>query len=274
MDRHDRDLSRAFDGQAEQFERAPVQSDPAALAGLVAFAALPPGARVLDAGCGPGLVAEAFLEGGHRVHGVDLSAEMVRRARERCARFGDRARFEQGSLLELAAGEFDAAVSRFVVHHLRDPLAFVRAQVERLRPGGVALMSDHTTDPEPVSSCWHQEIERARDRTHTRNLTTGELADLLVQAGLDRVQLLEEPFELDFDEWFDRGTPALAKEEVRLRVLAGRARGFDPAPRAGGGITLRCSRCLVRGVKGRTAVSAHAADPAAQSAAPPGGEAS
>src|SRR4051794_30688475 len=66
---HDRDLAKAFDGQAAQFERAPVQADKSALGRLVAFAALPPGARVADAGCGPGLVAEAFLAAGFHVHG-------------------------------------------------------------------------------------------------------------------------------------------------------------------------------------------------------------
>ena len=42
QDEHDRDLSAAFDGQAERFEKAPVQTDPAALARLVAAADLPP----------------------------------------------------------------------------------------------------------------------------------------------------------------------------------------------------------------------------------------
>src|SRR5919108_1301445 len=117
MDSHERALADAFDGQAARFERAPVQTDPVALARLVAFAALPPDSLVLDAGCGPGLVAEAFLQAGHRVQGVDLSGEMIRRARERCARFGDRARFEQVSLFEMAPrAPFDAAVSRFVLH--------------------------------------------------------------------------------------------------------------------------------------------------------------
>ena len=90
---HDRALASAFDDQAPKFERAPVQSDPAALARLVLAADLPPESLVLDAGCGPGLVAEVLLRAGHRVSGVDLSAEMVARARKRCARFGDRARF-------------------------------------------------------------------------------------------------------------------------------------------------------------------------------------
>ena len=249
MDHHDRELSRAFDAQAAQFERSPIQSDPATLARLVAFAALPPGARVLDAGCGPGLVAEAFLAAGHAVHGVDLSAEMVRRARVRCARFGDRARFGEGSVLALDAGPFDAAVSRCVVHQVADPIAFLRAQVARIGPGGAVVVSDHTADPDPARARWHQEIERARDRTHTRNLSPGELADLFAGAGLERVVLQEEPFELDFDEWFDRGTPALPKDQARAMALRGRARGFDPALRPDGGVTLRCWRALVRGVR-------------------------
>ena len=81
---HDQALARAFDVQAPRFERAPVQSDPAALERLVQFAGFPPGSRILDAGCGPGLVCEALLSAGYRVVGVDLSREMIERARRRC----------------------------------------------------------------------------------------------------------------------------------------------------------------------------------------------
>jgi SAM-dependent methyltransferase len=250
MPSHDRDVAEAFDGQAARFERARVQSDPAALARLVAFAALPAGSLVLDAGCGPGLVAEAFLSAGHRVHGVDLSTEMVRRATARCARFGDRATFLVGSAFDLPAGErYDAAVSRLVIHHVEAPAAFVRAQVERVRAGGVVVESDHAGDPDPAAAWWHQQIERARDRTHTRSLSPGELLDLLARAGLQDLRLEEEPFELDFDEWFDRGTPALPKEAVRAMLLAGTARGFRPEARPGGHVAIFNVRTTVRGVK-------------------------
>jgi SAM-dependent methyltransferase len=246
---HDRDLAAAFDAQAARFERAAAMTDAAALRRLVAFADLAPGARVLDGGCGPGLVAEAFLEAGHEVLGVDLSAEMIARARARCERFGARARFEHRSIYALDAGEpFDAAVSRLVLHHVEDPLRFLAHQARRVRPGGAIVATDHVTDPVPDVAAWHQEIERARDRTHVRNLTAGEVVDLFGRAGLADVRLVEERYELDFDEWFDRGSPARPKADVRARLLSGpRARSYAPVPQPDGRVVLSCVRVLVAG---------------------------
>jgi SAM-dependent methyltransferase len=250
VDEHDRELQRAFDGQAARFEAAPVQSDPAALARLVDFARLPAGARLIDAGCGPGLVAEAFLESGCTVQGVDLSEEMLARARRRCARFGARATFQRASIFEVqGAAPFDGAVSRFVLHHVQDPAAFLRAQARLVRARGIVIACDQVTDADPAAAAWHLAIERGRDRTHVANLSPGALLDALAAAGLERLEAMEESFELDFDEWFDRGSPSAPKAEVRERILSGRARGFDPVLRADGGITLRCIRLLARGMR-------------------------
>ena len=248
---HERELQRAFDAQAAAFERAPVQSDPAALERLVAFADLPAAARILDAGCGPGLVSAAFLRAGYRILGVDLSDEMIQRARARGAAFGNRARFERQSLFDpLPEDGFDAAISRYVIHHVTDPLAFLRRQVELVRPGGVVVASDHTTDPDPARARWHYQIECWRDRTHTRCLTAGALLDLFAAAGLLDIRLTEERFALDFDEWFDRGSPTRPKADVRARLLSGPgARGFLPQELADGHVRIASWRALVRGVK-------------------------
>jgi SAM-dependent methyltransferase len=247
---HDQALATAFDSQAELFERAPVQTDNAALERLVAFARFPSRSHVLDAGCGPGLVAAKLLERGLDVTGVDLSAEMIQRARARCASFGSRAHLVQGSWLDHDAtleGPFDAAISRYVLHHVADPAQFLDAQLERLKPGGVVVLSDHTTDPVADRAQWHQEIERARDHTHTRNLTPGEIVDLFASRGLAEIELREETFALDFDEWFDRGSAREAKESVRCRLLDGPgARGFLPRRRDDHGIVIVCWRALVR----------------------------
>lgn len=248
---HDQALARAFDGQAAKFERAPVQSDPAALARLAAFSDLPQDSLVLDTGCGPGLVAEAFLKAGHRILGVDLSDEMIARARARCAHFGDRAFFHQGSLYEiLPGGPFDAVVSRYVLHHVADPHAFVTRQTNLIRRGGVVILCDHTTDPRPVAAALHRRLEIGRDGTHTTNLTPGAIVDLFAACGLVDIRHEEDAFTLDFDEWFDRGTPAMPKADVRDALIGCRGiRGFDPAARPDGGITIACYRSLVRGTK-------------------------
>src|SRR4029077_17756719 len=117
---------------------------------LVREADFPRGGLVLDAGCGPGLVAAALLEAGFRLVGVDLSGVMIERAQKRCAPHGSRARFLQVSVFDRALdplGPFDAALSRYVLHHIVDPAAFVARQVDLLRTGGILVANDHVTDP-------------------------------------------------------------------------------------------------------------------------------
>jgi SAM-dependent methyltransferase len=253
MRNHDQDLARAFDGQAPLFECAPVQSDPVALERLVRESDFPPECLVLDAGCGPGLVSAAFLEAGFRVLGVDLSREMIARAIQRCSSYGTRGRFVQTSVFDPALdseGPFDAGLSRYVLHHLIDPSAFVARQVELLRPGGVLVVNDHLTDPDLSRARHHAAIELARDQTHTRNLTGGQLVDLFAAAGLVAIRLTEESFTLDFDEWFDRGTPGEPKATVREWLVAGPPlRSFRPHLLKNGSLRIDCLRAIVRGIK-------------------------
>ncbi len=251
MSEHDRALAAAFDHRAAQFERAPVQTDPDMLARLIQAADFPAGGLILDGGCGPGLVGEALLKAGYRVFGVDLSEEMIARARRRCAAFGERAVFERRSLFDpFSHGPFDGAISRFVLHHTPDPAAFLRRQAELLRPGGVLAACDHTADPNPERANWHQRIEIGRDRTHTRNPTPGEMVDWLAVAGLTQLRLVEEPLTLDFDEWFDRGTPSQEKATVRQWLLSGEsARGFEPRLQQDGSVRIEGWLAIVRGVK-------------------------
>ena len=82
---------------------------------------------ILELCCGEGLLAEVLLDRytESTVYGLDGSVEMLRRAKERLARFGNRF---QGSLFDLAAKDwrepgipFQAVVSSLAVHHLTGP---------------------------------------------------------------------------------------------------------------------------------------------------------
>jgi hypothetical protein len=67
---------------------------------------------------------------------------------------------------------------------------------------------------------------------------------------LSEIRLVEESFTLDFDEWFDRGTPGDTKEAVRGRLLLGPIiRSFRPTLLSDGSIRIDCVRAIVRGVK-------------------------
>ncbi|MEZ4507130.1 MAG: class I SAM-dependent methyltransferase [Thermomicrobiales bacterium] len=75
---------------------------------------LPPGARVLDAGCGTGHFAIAFAERGYTIDGIDISPAMIERARANAKDAGVEISFVVGDLLPLDApdGAYDAVFAR------------------------------------------------------------------------------------------------------------------------------------------------------------------
>ena len=101
--------------------------------------------RVLDIGCGPGLMTEALVERGGEVWGVDFLEPALAWARAEAekASWGDRAHYVAGDAqaLPFAAATFDTVIAMGVLEYLSDAYRFV-AEVRRvLRPGGVLVIS-------------------------------------------------------------------------------------------------------------------------------------
>lgn len=89
------------------------------------------GERILDLGCGDGVLTEMLVATGADVVGVDASAEMVAAAKAR----GLDARVMDGQALEFD-GEFDAVFSNAALHWMLDPSAVAGGVFRALRPGG------------------------------------------------------------------------------------------------------------------------------------------
>ena len=155
----------------------------AAVEAMLVAAALPPGARVLDVGCGVGWTSAFLAAAGYDVLGVDLVPANVEAARAR----GSEARFEVADMDELALAEppFDAALLFDALHHSarqRDALAGI---ARHLKPGGVLLLGEPT---------WlHRHSPTAKRDAHERGwlergLTMRELRRDLRAAGFTDIR--------------------------------------------------------------------------------------
>ena len=96
--------------------------------------------EVLDVGCGDGRVTleiEDRFPDAH-IHGIDVSREMIRVARELARKTGSRVTFEEADVLDYDPGRtFDAVVSNSAMHWVLPAEAGYRALYRLLAPGGL-----------------------------------------------------------------------------------------------------------------------------------------
>jgi len=99
------------------------------------------GLRVLDVGCGGGLLSEELAGLGCVVTGIDPSRESLEAARAHAAEGGLAVEYVPGVAAALPAGddEFDVVVCCDVLEHVDDVGAAVREAARVLRPGGLYL---------------------------------------------------------------------------------------------------------------------------------------
>lgn len=107
-----------------------------------------PGWRVADFGCGIGSISlwtAARVAPGGSVVGIDVAAGQVAIARRRVAEAGlANATFVEASVYNTGLPEalFDLAHSRFVLNHLKDPVAALREMIRVVKPGGWVMCEE------------------------------------------------------------------------------------------------------------------------------------
>src|SRR5438128_11256055 len=119
-----------------------------AAARLVKWANVRAGQNVLDVGCGTGVVAITAARIGARAHGIDLTPELLERARENASIAQMEIDFRQGDAEELAFsdGEFDIVLSQFGHMFAPRPDVAIAQMLRVLKPGGT--MAFATWPPE------------------------------------------------------------------------------------------------------------------------------
>ena len=108
------------------------------------------GKRVLDLGCGGGILSEALAREGAEVVGIDLAPEVLEVARLHLLESGLRVDYRQQSAEELAANEperFDVVVCMEMLEHVPDPGSVIASIARLLKPGGQAFLATLNRTP-------------------------------------------------------------------------------------------------------------------------------
>jgi SAM-dependent methyltransferase len=137
-----------------------------------------PRGRVLDVGCGTGLLATRLAGAGYDVTGVDPSEGMLEVLRARATEVDGVQ--GSGTALPFADDTFDLVLSVAVMHHIADPDQVHRALAEMVRvakPSGRILLWDHN----PRNPYWKSLMARVPQDTGDERL----IADHELVAGLE-----------------------------------------------------------------------------------------
>lgn len=153
------------------------------------------GLRLLDIGCGGGLLSEPMARLGFDVLGADASEQNIKTAAVHAAEQGVAVDYRATTAEALAeAGEqFDIVLNMEVVEHVANPRRFLRDCADMVKPGGLMICATLNRTPRSLlmAKIGAEYVLRWLPRgTHDWNkfITPPELERMLIAAGLDVTQ--------------------------------------------------------------------------------------
>ena len=115
---------------------------------------------ILDIGAGTGFLSIMLAELGYRVVGIDISEEMMERAKKKAVDRGVEAEFKLGDAenLSFETGSFDAIVNRAVLWTLPSPKKALAEWKRVLKPGGRLCFFLHESRPDGITHLFRRQL--------------------------------------------------------------------------------------------------------------------
>lgn len=109
-----------------------------------------PGKRVVDVGCGGGILSEGLCQRGAHVMGIDMGEAPLSVAKLHGLESGFEVNYQQMTVEQLAeeqAGSFDVVTCLEMLEHVPDPASVIKACAKLLKPGGHLFLSTINRNP-------------------------------------------------------------------------------------------------------------------------------
>jgi SAM-dependent methyltransferase len=219
MNSHGSRILDQFTRQAVPFSQSPSVSNQKALELIVRSAGAGPVDTVLDVGCGPGLLACAFARTVRHAIGIDLTPAMLDQARKAAQEQQlTNVSWRQGDVMQLPypSAHFSIVSSRFVFHHLEQPLVVLKEMARVCKPNGRILVADMAPAADKADALNAE--ERLRDPSHVCALPEQELCELFASANLPHPTVSYYRVECDLDDLLSRSFPNPG-DEPKIRKM-------------------------------------------------------
>lgn len=156
------------------------------------------GKRVLDVGCGGGLLSEGMAQRGASVTGIDLSEKPLGVARLHLLESGQSVDYRKISVEELAdemPGAFDAVTCLEMLEHVPNPSSVIAACTRLVRPGGQVFLSTLNRNPKSylfaiIGAEYVLKMLPKGTHDYARFIKPSELARWIKMAGLEPDELI------------------------------------------------------------------------------------
>ena len=156
------------------------------------------GKKVLDVGCGGGILAESMAVAGAQAKGIDLSEKALKVADLHSLETGVKVEYEYISAENLAqkeAGQYDVVTCMEMLEHVPDPLSIIKSCAALVKPGGKVFFSTLNRNPKSylfaiIGAEYLLRILPKGTHDYKKFIKPSELNEFIREAGLELNELI------------------------------------------------------------------------------------